>query len=324
MTTILKPKSLNIHSKSKIINLDEEEEKSCSPKKSPKKIKQNDPVFFQKKEKTQLNDLKLSYELTDPCSLVPCVPDIEKIILETFRKDDELTLGEKIAFSSWIVLNRNSLTEAMINNLNEEECHLSLLNWIWKYKKNLKNYCEFFQKSPNFKNLVKDNSNFQQYNKLIIEINLILELLINILNVFVFLPINSRDILHLKLYEKLFKIKEYIKFYTNDYLFNLIQFVLNKWKTIVDLDNEAKIVNRFKLNQLGLKRERQEEDKDTEADSEDGNEIKNKNNISNLSKNIKKTKKNIKVSFDLNKNTVIYFNKQDIPLKISNVKNKNE
>ena len=52
MTTILKPKSLNIHSKSKIINLDEEEEKSCSPKKSPKKIKQNDPVFFQKKEKS--------------------------------------------------------------------------------------------------------------------------------------------------------------------------------------------------------------------------------------------------------------------------------
>ena len=212
----------------------------------------------------------------------------------------------------------------MINNLNEEEWHLSLLNWIWNYKKNLKDYYDLSQQSPNFQNLENNNSNFQKYNKLIIEINLILELLINILNVFVFLPINSRDILHLKLYEKLFKIKEYIKFYTNDYLFNLIQFVLNKWKTIVDLDNEAKIINRFKLNQLGLKRERQEEDKDTEADSEDGNENKNKTNISNLSKNIKKTKKNFKVSFDLNKNRVVYFNKQDIPLQISIDKDQNE
>ena len=324
MMSVLKPVTFTFQTKSNIINLEEEDETPTLTKKPLRKTKKNNPYSFPIKEKPKLNDLKLSYELTETCPLVPCIPDLEKIILDTFRKDDELTLGEKIAFSSWLVLIRNSLTEEMINNLNEEEWHLSLLNWIWNYKKNLKDYYDLSQQSPNFQNLENNNSNFQKYNKLIIEINLILELLINILNVFVFLPINSRDILHLKLYEKLFKIKEYIKFYTNDYLFNLIQLVLNKWKTIVDLDNEAKIVNRFKLNQLGLKRERQEEDKDTEADSEDGNENKNKTNISNLSKNIKKTKKNFKVSFDLNKNRVVYFNKQDIPLQISIDKDQNE
>ena len=324
MMSVLKPVTFTFETQSKIINLKEEDDIPILTIKPPRKVKLNSPCTSPNKEKPQINGLKLSCELTESCPLVPSVPDLEKLILDTFRNDDELTLGDKIAFSSWIVHIQNSLTEEMINNLNEEECHLSLLNWIWKYKKNLKNYCDLFQKSPNFQNLENNNSNFQHYNKLIIEINLILELLINILNVFVFLPINSSDILQLKLYEKLFKIKEYIKYYTNDYLFNLIQFVLNKWKTIVDLDNEVKIVNRFKLNQLGLKHERQEEDKDTEADSEDGNYIKNKTNISNISKNIKKTKKNFKVSFDLNKNTVVYFNKQDIPLQISNSKNKNE
>lgn len=249
--------------------------------------------------------------------------NIHDFILKTIKNDDDLTLREKITFSFLLVLNTKSFNEEFINEFNEEECHLSLLNWVWRYKKKLKQ----FQLQNQLKNTFFENFEIflPQYNKLLIEINIIMELLINILNFFVFLPINSSDILHLKLYEKLIKIKGFINSYANDNLLNLINFVLNKWKTVVDEENEAKIITRYKLSQLGVKRPRapdEKEDKeDTEADSVDYNEdnIKINNNsikYSNLNKKIK-NKNNIKVSFDLQKNSVIYFKKDDIPFKIS-------
>lgn len=325
--SVVKPKFFNYSQTQKILELEEDKDHPAEKKihclDSNFESSQNKNLFILKKEKPRINKLMLSYEVTQQTKEnQPALQenDLEKIILETFKNDDVLNLGEKIAFCYWLVLNRNSLNDEIINNLNEEECHLNLLNWIWKYNKKLKQYQLLF--FPNFDN--GNNSNIE-FNKLIIEINLILELLINILNVFVFLPINSRDILHLKLYEKLIKIKDYIKSYANEYLLNLIQFVLNKWKAIVDEEEEKKIINKYKLNLLGRKTERAVEDKDTEADSEDGSENKINNNkiinISNLSNNIKKTKKNIKVSFALNQNKVVYFRKEDIPLVISNQKN---
>jgi hypothetical protein len=221
-------------------------------------------------------------------------------------------------------MNTNSFNEEIIREFNEEECHLSLVNWIWRYNKKFKEFklqnqlkLNFFE---NFDNILS------QYNKLLIEINIIMELLINILNFLVFLPINTSDILHLKLYEKLLKIKGYIKSYANEYLLNLINFVLEKWKAEVEAENEAKIITRYKLNQLGIKRPRTQDDKDdkedTEADSVDDNENNIKiNNITDnkINSNLnKKTKKNnIKVSFDLQNNSVIYFKKDDTPFQIS-------
>ena len=262
---------------------------------------------------------------------IPDVKNIQEFILKTIKNDGDLTLGEKITFSLLLVLNTKCFNEEFIREFNEEECHLSLLNWAWRYKKKLKQ----FQLQNQLKNNFFDNFEIflPQYNKLLIEINIIMELLINILNFFVFLPINSSDILHLKLYEKLIKIKGFINSYANDYLLNLINFVLNKWKTVVDEENEVKIISRFKLSQLGVKRPRspdEKEDKeDTEADSVDYNED-NKINInnnsikySNLNKKIK-NKNNIKVSFDLQQNSVIYFKKDDIPFQISLDKNKDK
>lgn len=322
MMSVLKPISFNHPQTSKITPPQENDAHPIEPSihciDPLSENSQSTPFFASKKEKPKPNKLMLSYEINQQTKSSPLTvqeDDLEKTILDTFKNDDMLNLGEKITFCCWLVLNRNSLNEKIINNLNEEECHLNLLNWIWKYNKKLKQYSLLFL--PNFNN--GNNSNIE-FNKLIIEINLILELLINILNVFVFLPINSRDILHLKLYEKLIKIKEYIKSYANEYLLNLIQLVLNKWKAIVDEDEGKKIINKFKLNLLGRKTERSDEDKDTEADSEDGTSNNNKIININLSNNIKKTKKNIKVSFDLNQNRVMYFRKEDIPLVISNQK----
>ena len=273
--------------------------------------------------------LLLSYDIDKSNTIkkdeIQDVKNIQEFILKTIKNDDDLTLREKITFSFLLVLNSKCFNEEFIREFNEEECHLSLLNWVWRYKKKLKQ----FQLQNQLKNNFFDNFEIflPQYNKLLIEINIIMELLINILNFFVFLPINSSDILHLKLYEKLIKIKGFINSYANDYLLNLINFVLNKWKTVVDEENEVKIITRFKLSQLGAKRPRtpdEKEDKeDTEADSVDYNEDNIKINInnnsikySNLNKKIK-NKNNIKVSFDLQQNSVIYFKKDDIPFQIS-------
>ena len=329
----------------KMISLQEEspeipfKSKKSSP---PTKLIKPNPFSPHKKssQKSPPLDLLLSSDVSNnEVLLPPPTPEkdesennFRKYILGTIKNDDELTLKEKIAFSIYLVMNTNSFNEEIIREFNEEECHLSLVNWIWRYNKKFKEFklqnqlkLNFFE---NFDNILS------QYNKLLIEINIIMELLINILNFFVFLPINSSDILHLKLYEKLIKIKGNIKSYANEYILNLINLVLNKWKSSVDEENEQKIITRHKLSQLGIKHPRSTDDKDdkedTEADSVDYNEENKVNNINNNSiiysnSNLnKKTKNNIKVSFDLQQNQVIYFQKDDIPFQITLDKQKNK
>ena len=329
----------------KMISLQEESpeipfksKKSCPP---TKLIKPN-PFSPHKKssQKSAPLDLLLSSDVSNNRELIAqptpekdeSENNFRKYILGTIKNDDELTLKEKITFSFYLVMNTNSFNEEIIREFNEEECHLSLINWIWRYNKKFKEFklqnqlkLNYFE---NFDNILS------QYNKLLIEINIIMELLINILNFFVFLPINSSDILHLKLYEKLIKIKGYIKSYANEYILNLINLVLNKWKSTVDEENEQKIITRHKLSQLGIKHPRSTDEKDdkedTEADSVDYNEENKVNNINNNSiiysnSNLnKKTKNNIKVSFDLQQNQVIYFQKDDIPFQITLDKQKNK
>ena len=329
----------------KMISLQEESpeipfksKKSCPP---TKLIKPN-PFSPHKKssQKSAPLDLLLSSDVSNNRELIAqptpekdeSENNFRKYILGTIKNDDELTLKEKITFSFYLVMNTNSFNEEIVREFNEEECHLSLINWIWRYNKKFKEFklqnqlkLNFFE---NFDNILS------QYNKLLIEINIIMELLINILNFFVFLPINSSDILRLKLYEKLIKIKGYIKSYANEYILNLINLVLDKWKSTVDEENEQKIITRHKLSQLGIKHPRSIDEKDdkedTEADSVDYNEENKVNNINNNSiiysnSNLnKKTKNNIKVSFDLQQNQVIYFQKDDIPFQITLDKQKNK
>ena len=88
------------------------------------------------------------------------------------------------------------------------------------------------------------------------------------------------------------------------------------------------------MNKLGIKRNRSgADDQDTEADSIDNdtnginNNIKinnlNIHNNQNINLNKKIKNKNIKVSFDLQQNSVAYFDKDDMPFQITLDQNKN-
>ena len=336
--------SINIcEPKPKMISLQEESPEINSESKTiHSATKRNKKIS--KKAKTKKNfsepensDLKLSYELDTTKNVFnnPIIAgetqknetekNFRKFVIETFKSDGDLTLKEKLDFSLFLVMNMNNFDEALIKEFSEEEYHLSLLNWIWRYNKKIKQFQLLHQLKINISEKPEIFEIFiPQYNKLIIEVNFIMELLINILNLFVFLPINSSDILHLKLYEKLFNIKGNIKSYANDYLLNLITYVLNKWKTEVEAENETKIIARYKLSQLGIKHshqgEEREDKEETEADSVDDSDTSTKNtvnNSTNIFSNLNKKTKNLKVSFDLQKNSVIYFKKDDCPLQIS-------
>ncbi len=213
------------------------------------------------------------------------VNELETFIIQIIKKEDALNIFQKITFTYSILLNKEKFDD--LKEFYEEECHLSLLNWIWKEKKILKYPC------INFNHLFN-----------------VLALLNNILNIFQILPINSKDIIDLKLFDKLNNIRSLIKNWNIEHpILNLISNLLDKWKKNIEESKEIK---------LNKKRNRSEDE--TEADSDINllnNNIKviipKKVNINN------KIKKNIHI--DLSKNRIIYFDKDDIPSSISKIKN---
>ena len=217
---------------------------------------------------------------------------IEKYIINLIRYEQIFNLQIKVLISNLILMNNNSFI--YFNDFFEEECHLSLLNWVFKEKTFLKN-----------KNLNNNNINNKFY--------YFLQLLNNVLNIFLYLPINSNDILDLKMFQKLKNIKYFISLWNNinikNYYINLINQILNIWKEKVEIN-----FNKF----LNLKRNRDFfEDKfclkeDTEADSFDNESVNNEKEIKIKNKKNRKTLK-----FDLSKNKKIIFNKEDEPIKIS-------
>ena len=294
-------------------------------------------------ENPSYQTLPLNEETPDINFLSKLINHIEQkdnflsILLSKLKNEENLTLKDKLDFSCLVSIALSSFTEEMINEFNEEECHLSLLNWIWRYKKKFKE----FRIEIELKNSIKLIPNFDyifsnKYNKLLIEINFILQLLINILNIFKFLPITSTELLNLKFYEKLSKIKDLIKSFAQEEILNSIDFVLLKWKTQIDTENEQKIITKFKLDKLGIKRKREgkNEEQDTEADSANDdsgiNIINNINNIYNIKNygiiniNKKIKDKKIKVSFDFSSNSVIEYKKDDSPFQITLDKQKNK
>ena len=217
---------------------------------------------------------------------------IEKYIINLIRYEKIFNIQIKVLISNLILMNNNLFI--YFNDFFEEECHLSLLNWVFKEKTFLKN-----------KNLNNNNINNKFY--------YFLQLLNNVLNIFLYLPINSNDILDLKMFQKLKNIKYFISLWNNinikNYYINLINQILNIWKEKVEIN-----FNKF----LNLKRNRDFfEDKfclkeDTEADSFDNESVNNEKEIKIKNKKNRKTLK-----FDLSKNKTIMFNKQDEPIKIS-------
>ena len=260
-------------------------------------------------------------------------------VISKFKNEESLTLKDKLEFSYLLSLAISSFNEEMIKEFNEEECHLSLLNWVWRYRKKIKEFRNIIQNKNSLKlipNFIYFFSN--KYNKLLIEINFIIQLLINILNILYFLPITSSELLNLKLYEKLSKIKEYIKPLVQKDIVNLTDIILLRWKELIDLESEQKIIAKFKLNKLGIRIKRIREEKiaeqTTETDSTDNDTIINiETNINNniiinnnkkINLNKKFKNKKIKVSFDLSRNSVIKYNKDDMPFQITLEKQKNK
>ena len=212
---------------------------------------------------------------------------LEQLIINTIKQEDSMSLLSKLQFTYFISQHANLLSQ--LSEFYEEECHLSLLNWVWKEKKLLKN--------P-YPSLSDMNS-----------LCGVLELLYNILFIFENLPIKSNDILDLRLFEKLHKIKVYINRW-NVFLpvLGKISAVLDKWKKEVDDDTEEK---------LGQKRKRNNEE-ETEAESDDNTQVVNLLVYNIEQTKNKKEKKHVKI--DLIKNKTVYFDKEKEPLAVGIVK----
>ena len=137
----------------KMISLQEEspeipfKSKKSSP---PTKLIKPNPFSPHKKssQKSAPLDLLLSSNVSNNRELIAqptpekdeSENNFRKYILGTIKNDDELTLKEKITFSFYLVMNTNSFNEEIIREFNEEECHLSLINWIWRYNKKFKEF----------------------------------------------------------------------------------------------------------------------------------------------------------------------------------------
>ena len=212
---------------------------------------------------------------------------LEQLIINTIKQEDSMSLLSKLQFTYFISQHANLLPQ--LSEFYEEECHLSLLNWVWKEKKLLKN----------------PYSSLSDMNSLCG----VLELLYNILFIFENLPIKSNDILDLRLFEKLHKIKVYINRW-NVFLpvLGKISAVLDKWKKEVDDDTEEK---------LGQKRKRNNEE-ETEAESDDNTQVVNLLVYNIEQTKNKKEKKHVKI--DLIKNKTVYFDKEKEPLAVGIVK----
>ena len=212
---------------------------------------------------------------------------LEQLIINTIKQEDSMSLLSKLQFTYFISQHANLLSQ--LSEFYEEECHLSLLNWVWKEKKLLKN----------------PYSSLSDMNSLCG----VLELLYNILFIFENLPIKPNDILDLRLFEKLNKIKVYINRW-NVFLpvLGKISAVLDKWKKEVDDDTEEK---------LGQKRKRNNEE-ETEAESDDNTQVVNLLVYNIEQTKNKKEKKHVKI--DLIKNKTVYFDKEKEPLAVGIVK----
>ena len=64
------------------------------------------------------------------------INELETFIIEVIKQEENLHIFQKITFTNSILLNKDKFSE--LKEFYEEECHLSLINWIWKERKILK------------------------------------------------------------------------------------------------------------------------------------------------------------------------------------------
>lgn len=211
----------------------------------------------------------------------------EKECINRINHDSDLTLTDKIEITQ-NMLDNSIYISLFSQEFYEEECPLSLINWIWNQFKVLKKEAKNFQ-NENFLNFIT-----------------FLQLIFNILNLIEKLQINSQDIITLKLYEKLIIIKKILlklKIFNFDFL---ISEILQKWKSNVDSFNEIWLSKKRKRDSV------YDYDIDTDADS-------NSSPIPNINPKININTK--KVTFNTIKNNVIIYDINQEPSSIRSLLN---
>ena len=130
--------------------------------------------------------------------------DIGEKIVNLFKYEKVLSLENKIQITYDIIMNTDKLTN--FDDFFEEECHLTLVNWIYNTKKELK----------------KGFLDGRSYH-----------LIYNILNIFETFPINLKDLLVLNIYQKLNKIRKFMK-KINFILFLKLDNLLSYWENFIN------------------------------------------------------------------------------------------
>ena len=218
--------------------------------------------------------------------------DLHKYILEIMKKEDKIILNYKYIFSLCLCMNKKFFTSEIIEDLLEEEFHITLIKWLKKERK-----------------AIEETNTDNPY-----QFNIYIGLLINIITLFEIIPIKSSDVCQFKFYTKLFKIYKIIKLnIKNSFPFlKSLNNLLNKWKKQIECFYLSKAIQNFTL--LGKKTKNIKnkinniEKAETDVDSDEKELL-----------SFKKNKSNKKVFFDLEQNETQYFNKEDSPSQISKV-----
>jgi len=262
------------------------------------KIKQ-DEMTIKRNENVNCNQIVTSSLITFKELFKNMLPkindkeDIHRYVLEIIKKEDKMDLNEKYISSICLVMNKHLLTKEIIEDILEEEFHLTLMNWLRKEKK-------VIQK------LNENNEN------ICCRFNIFIGLLINIVTLFEIFPIKSSELSQFNFYKKLFKINKFINLKLLNHSFPFLQSLNNlliKWKNQIDYFNLSKAIQDFTLLHKKFKRQaftkKDEKDKrETDADSEE-------KEVSNIKHRINKYHKN--VIFDLEKNEIFTYDEEKSP-----------
>lgn len=137
-------------------------------------------------------------EFQEPVNFEEISRNYQSYVMTTFKNDYLLTLEDKINFSTSLALYHGFLHN--IEEFFEEECHFTLISWMDKYIREIKNE-------------TADEKVFQ--------------LLYNIILIFEIIPIKVADLFELKIFTKLNKIRKYIK--NKLYIYHHLDKLINYW-----------------------------------------------------------------------------------------------
>ena len=227
--------------------------------------------------------------------------ELHKYILEISKIEDKMNLNEKYICSICLAVNKNLFTKKIIEDVLEEEFHLTLMKWL----KNEKHIIEEINKDDPYK------------------FNIYIGLLINIITLYEIFPIKTKDLCKFHFYKNLLKLSNLIKLNiknSSPFLFSLNK-LLKKWKQQIECFNLSINSQNF----LGKKTKKNNNEQQNDNNNNDGVikiEFKDKNETEASSEekeeaNIE-TKTNKKISFDLQKNKIYFYNKDNSPSQLLN------